>query len=134
MKFSLTGSIRATGGAIAIAIYGSIINNKVQKNLIPDVTAAAIEAGLAPSAIESFISMTNCPLSVKYTVEVLTKYLAALSSGSSSALGSLEGITPAIIAAGRIALQTVYANAFRLVFLVSIAFGGQYRVAEDPQT
>ncbi|KFY78876.1 hypothetical protein V499_02051 [Pseudogymnoascus sp. VKM F-103] len=77
----LTGSIRATGGAIAIAIYGSIITSRVQTNLVPDVTAAAIEAGLPSSAIKAFIT--------------------ALTSGSSAALGSIESITPDIIAAGR---------------------------------
>ncbi|EON65856.1 hypothetical protein W97_05098 [Coniosporium apollinis CBS 100218] len=94
----------ATGGAIAIAIYGSIIQDKVSQDLAPGVAAAAIEAGLAPSAVVSFIE--------------------ALTSRSAAALGAVEGITPAIIAAGAKAVQTVYADAFRLVYLVSLAFGG----------
>ena len=60
--FRLTGSIRATGGAIAIAIYGSIIHNKVSQNLVPEVAQAALAAGLPPSAAEAFIS-TYSPFS-----------------------------------------------------------------------
>ncbi|KAK4902445.1 hypothetical protein LTR49_027041, partial [Elasticomyces elasticus] len=100
----LTGSIRASGGAIAIAIYGSIIRNKVSQNLVPEVAQAALAAGLPPSAAEAFIT--------------------ALTSGSVTALGAVQGVTPAIIAAGGDAVKTVYAQAFQLVFLVSIAFGG----------
>jgi len=49
-----------------------------------------------------------------------------LTSGSATAIGSVEGVTPAIIAAGGGALQTVYADALKLVYLVSLAFGGKY--------
>jgi hypothetical protein len=51
----------------------------------------------------------------------------ALTSGSASALGSIKDITPAIIAAGADAIKTVYAEAFKLVFLASLAFGGKIR-------
>ena len=50
----------------------------------------------------------------------------ALTSGSASALAAVKGITPAIIAAGVDAEKSVYASAFKLVFLVSLAFGGEH--------
>ncbi|OQV04625.1 hypothetical protein CLAIMM_09480 [Cladophialophora immunda] len=99
----LIGSVRSTGGAIAIAIYGTIIRDKATSDIVPRVAAAAVEAGLAPSEVPSFI--------------------LALTSGSASALASIKNITPAIIAAGADAIKTVYAEAFKLVFLVSLAFG-----------
>lgn len=53
----LTGSVRATGGAIAIAIYGSIINDKVKADIGPKVAAAVVGAGLSPTAVLPFISI-----------------------------------------------------------------------------
>jgi len=49
----------------------------------------------------------------------------ALTSGSAAGLNSIEGINSRIIAAGIAAQKGVYGGAFRLVFLVSIAFGGK---------
>jgi hypothetical protein len=46
-------------------------------------------------------------------------------SGSADAVSTVEGVTPDIIAAGVDAMKSVYADAFRLVFLVSLAFGGR---------
>lgn len=48
----------------------------------------------------------------------------ALTSGSASALASVKGINGAIIAAGVAAEREVYSSAFKLVYLVSLAFGG----------
>ena len=52
--------------------------------------------------------------------------IVALTSGSTSGLQAVKGITAAIIAAGVDAEKGVYADAFRLVFEVSLAFGGEY--------
>ncbi|KAJ9614616.1 hypothetical protein H2200_002753 [Cladophialophora chaetospira] len=100
----LLNSVRSTGGAIAIAIYSSLIHSKATHNLVPDVASAAVKAGLPSASIESFI--------------------VALTSGSASALEAVRGITPAIIAAGVDAEKSVYAGAFKLVFEVSMVFGG----------
>lgn len=54
-------------------------------------------------------------------VKPLTSMLGALMSGSASAV---KGVTPAIIAAGEEAMKAVYSKTFRLIYLVSIAFGG----------
>ncbi|KAK3612895.1 hypothetical protein LTR22_028399, partial [Elasticomyces elasticus] len=106
----LTGSIRATGGAIAIAVYGSIIRNKVGQNLVPKVAPAALAAGLPPSAAEAFIT--------------------ALTSGSLTALDAVQGVTPAIILAGGEVVKTVYAQAFQLVLLVSMHLVVRHSVGE----
>ncbi|KAJ5816519.1 hypothetical protein N7447_008752 [Penicillium robsamsonii] len=99
-----TGSSRATGGAVAFAIYGSIFSSKVSTNMTPAVTKAVIEAGLKDSSVPSFIE--------------------SLMSGSVGAMSSVKDVTPAIIATGEDALRSVYADAFRLIYLVSIVFGG----------
>ncbi len=52
--------------------------------------------------------------------------IVALTSGSASALEAVRGISPAIIAVGIDAEKGVYAGAFKLVFEVSVAFGGEY--------
>ncbi|KAK5051382.1 hypothetical protein LTR84_003034 [Exophiala bonariae] len=101
----LAGSLRSTGGAVAIAVYGSVINNHIAKNLASRLAAAALLAGLAPAEVPGFI--------------------VALTSGSVDGISSIEGITPGIVAAGIAAQKSVYAGAFRVVFLVSIAFGGK---------
>ncbi|KEF59507.1 uncharacterized protein A1O9_04351 [Exophiala aquamarina CBS 119918] len=99
----LAGSVRATGGAIAIAIYSSVLNSRVTQNLPIKVAAVVIQAGLPPAMVQPFI--------------------VALASGQVASLATIEGATPVIIAAGVDALRGVYADGFRTIFLVSIAFG-----------
>ncbi|KAK5203332.1 hypothetical protein LTR41_010975 [Exophiala xenobiotica] len=100
----LASSIRTAGGAIGIAIYSSIITSKVGHDLVPTLATAAVKAGLPAASVESFI--------------------LALTSGSASALASVKGINDAIIGAGVAAEREVYTSAFKLVYLVSLAFGG----------
>jgi hypothetical protein len=49
------GTSRATGGAVAIAIFGSIIRNKTAANLAPNLAAAVIAAGLPSSQVQAFV-------------------------------------------------------------------------------
>lgn len=51
----------------------------------------------------------------------------SLMSGSVGAMSTLKGVSPAIIAAGEEALKSVYADAFRLIYLVSLVFGGNVK-------
>lgn len=39
-------------------------------------------------------------------------------------MSAVKDVTPAIIAAGQEASKSVYADAFRLIYLVSLVFGG----------
>lgn len=53
----LAGSVRGTGGAIAIAIYSSVLNSKVTQDLAAKVASAVIQAGLPPAMVEPFIGL-----------------------------------------------------------------------------
>ncbi|EXJ73462.1 uncharacterized protein A1O5_03223 [Cladophialophora psammophila CBS 110553] len=99
----LMGTSRATGGAIAIALFGSIIRNKTAANLAPELAAAVIAAGLPKSQVEAFI--------------------AAFISGSPTALESIEGVTPGVLAAAATAAKYVFADAYKLLYLVTLSFG-----------
>ncbi|KEF56795.1 uncharacterized protein A1O9_06985, partial [Exophiala aquamarina CBS 119918] len=99
----LLNSLRSTGGAVGIAIYSSLFSNKVGQDLLPRVAAAVVPAGLPVSSVEDFI--------------------LALTSGSLSAIETVPGTTPEIIATGVDALGGVYSSAFRLIYLVGMAFG-----------
>ncbi|KAK9379740.1 trichothecene efflux pump [Kockiozyma suomiensis] len=92
---------RSVGGTIATVVYSAVLQNDVSKRIGPVVGTALAEAGLPSDEI----------LNVLY----------ALVEGRSSALAS---VSPSIIAAGEYALKLTYAHAFKLVYLISIAFGG----------
>jgi len=53
------GSTTAVGGAIALAIYSSIIRDKTASDLSPTIAAAAMEAGLPASRLQSFLRMSS---------------------------------------------------------------------------
>lgn len=95
------------------------MQSSVAKNLVPGVAAAVVQAGLPLSEVESFIGM-RVALSFGYC-QGLTCIEVALTSGSLGDFG--VSVTPAIVAAGIDAMQTVFSNAFRQIYLVSIAFG-----------
>ncbi|KIX03612.1 uncharacterized protein Z518_07165 [Rhinocladiella mackenziei CBS 650.93] len=105
----LTGTFRATGGSIAIAIYTSIINQQSSNNLVPSVSEATVKAGLPPTSVPS-----------------LLQALQAMLSGTGAAPPSVPGLTPAVVVAAEDAVKTVYSNAYQLVYLVSITFGGEW--------
>ncbi|KIX00886.1 uncharacterized protein Z518_09951 [Rhinocladiella mackenziei CBS 650.93] len=90
----LSGTFRAAGGSIGTAVYSTILNQQSKPKLVPAISTAVLQAGLPPASLTAFLPLLAVP-----------------------------GATPAIIAAGRDAVRTVYSNAFSMVFLVSIAFG-----------
>lgn len=55
--------------------------------------------------------------------------LAALASGSASAIEAVPGVTAQIVEVGAGAYKAAYADAFKTVFLASIAFGGVATIA-----
>lgn len=130
---SLLGSFRFAGGSIALAIYGSIISNKIATSFGPEVAGAVIEAGLAPANVGPFIGRklsSSCRVS---SIEAdLDK--AAFASGIPTEIGAVPGVTPAIIAAAADAAKSVYAAAFQRIFLVGITFGCKYKPAMDYAT
>ncbi|KIW33885.1 uncharacterized protein PV07_00700 [Cladophialophora immunda] len=101
----LSGTFRATGGSIAIAIYSTIIRSYLTGHLGKNVSNAALAAGLPVSSLPSF--------------------LKALLAQSATALKTVKGVTPTIVAAAGDGTKPTYAHAYRTVFLASIAFGGE---------
>jgi hypothetical protein len=93
------GSIRGMGGAVAQALYVSVLTNEATKQLGANVPAAAEGAGLSPKAIPAVF--------------------AGLTSGSFDAV---PGITPKIEAAIGGAVVESYTSAFRMVFYATIPF------------
>ncbi|OQU94419.1 hypothetical protein CLAIMM_00777 [Cladophialophora immunda] len=102
----LSGTFRATGGSIAIAIYSTIIRSYLTGHLGKNVSNAALAAGLPVSSLPSF--------------------LKALLAQSATALKTVKGVTPTIVAAAGDGTKPTYAHAYRTVFLASIAFGAMW--------
>ncbi|KAJ5106234.1 hypothetical protein N7456_002909 [Penicillium angulare] len=103
------GSAKQVAGTIATAIYVAILDNRIAETLPDDVSAAALNAGLPKSS--------------------LTDLLTAVSAGSASAMEAVPGISDKIILIVTSATKTAYSQAYRTVFLASIAFGGLAIVA-----
>ncbi|KAF2473138.1 trichothecene efflux pump [Lindgomyces ingoldianus] len=94
------GSIRAIGGAVAQALYVSILTNKVSVYLPKYVIPAATSAGLPESSLPALF--------------------AGIIAGNFSAV---PGVTPEIIAAAGAATSKAYLESFRIVFYATIPFG-----------
>jgi hypothetical protein len=97
------GSIRALGGAVAQAVYVTILTNKVTEYLPEEVTPAAIKAGLPSSS--------------------LTQLYAGITAGSFT---SVPGINNDIIAAVSAAVKEAYARSFHMVFYATIPFSALF--------
>jgi hypothetical protein len=95
------GSIRFLITSISTTVYNVVLSNRLAEQVPNKVGAAVTANGLPASSIASFIS--------------------ALSVGP-TALTSIPGVSPSIIAAGTRAYRVATANSFRTVFLTTIAF------------
>ncbi|KAF2500435.1 fungal trichothecene efflux pump [Lophium mytilinum] len=96
----ILGSIRAVGGAVAQALYVSILTTKVTQYLPEYVVPAAVGAGLPASSIPALF--------------------AGITAGNFSAV---PDITPEIIAATGAAVTHAYVSSFHIVFYAVIPFG-----------
>jgi hypothetical protein len=94
------GAIRSAAGAIATAMYSSILTSESSRHLPNYVGPAAIEAGLPESSVPAL--------------------LAGLSTGTFS---DVEGITAGITAAAQEAARNAYSISYRTVFLCTLPFG-----------
>ena len=94
------GSIRAVGGAVAQALYISILKNKVSTYMPKYVVPAATNAGLPASSLPALF--------------------AGITAGNFTAV---PGITPDIIAATGAAVTHAYLSSFHVVFYATIPFG-----------
>lgn len=94
------GACRAGAGAVATAIYVTILNNKLSPNIAKYVVPAAENAGLPESSIPSLVK--------------------GLASGN---LTAVPGINQAITSASKASYKVAYSQSFKVVYLTSIAFG-----------
>ncbi len=97
----LGGSVRFLIVSVASTIYTAVLNNRLTKTVAQHVPAALVAAGLPSDSVAAFI--------------------AGLTSGDFSAV---QGLTTDISAIGVAAYKQANVEAFRTVFLVTIAFTG----------
>jgi hypothetical protein len=102
----IIGTFRNTGGAVGIAISGTIRNSVVGSQLGARITEAALANGFPASGLAELIP---------------TVQLAVL--GEPASLLALPGVTPAVESATIAAFKGAYAYAFQRVFLSTIPFG-----------
>lgn len=93
---------RSLGGAVATTIYVSILENTLTAHLGTDVGVPLAENGVPPASIPAVIG--------------------ALATGDLTS-PALASISPKALFAAIAGLQQAYVTSFRLVYLVSIAFG-----------
>ena len=101
-----TVSIRLVGASIGYSVYFNVLQNKLTAILPTNVGTAAALAGLPPNQIPTF--------------------LGNFLGGNATALASYA---PAVLGAAQDAFKDSYVEAFRLVYLVSIAFGASAIIA-----
>lgn len=100
---AVTNSARAIGATIFTAIYAAALTSRLNVNIPNGVGGAAISAGLPATSVPSFVQ--------------------ALAGGDTDSLGSIPGVTPAIIGAGVAALKQAFADSVRVVFIIAAPFG-----------
>lgn len=98
----ISGAIRSLGGTISSAVYGSVLANRLRETIPALVPAAAVGAGLPSSSVAQLI--------------------AAL--GGTGTLAAVPGINAQIEAAAGAAYQMANSQAYKTVFLTTIAFSG----------
>jgi len=100
----LLGSIRAVGGSVAITIYSTILNNKLQNDAPLLVAQAVLPLGLPMQLLEPLIY--------------------ALINEQGPATLALPGMTPEILAAGDRAMKESWGMGFRYIYLTGACFAG----------
>ncbi|KAH6676998.1 fungal trichothecene efflux pump [Plectosphaerella plurivora] len=115
----LLGTFRSAGGAIGNAIFNTVFQDKFRTFSGEEIPRAAIAAGLNPADLGAII-----PGSIVFNL------------GVPNALDGIEGMTPAIADALRVAVRNAYGRAFQFVFYITIPFGVLAVIAslwvEDP--
>ncbi|TPX09104.1 uncharacterized protein E0L32_001633 [Thyridium curvatum] len=100
----LAGSIRSGICSVMVAIYTTTLTNRLTTTVAEEVPAALVSAGLPASSVPDF--------------------LAALTGGVAGAMSKVPGITDGIVAAGVAAYKVANADAYRTVYLSTLAFSG----------
>lgn len=100
----ISGAIRSLGGTVASAVYGAVLTNRLAHTIPQYVPTAAIKAGLPSSSVPQLI--------------------AALTGTKANAISAVPGINANIQAAAGMAYQYANSQAYKTVFLSTIAFSG----------
>jgi hypothetical protein len=98
----LAGSVRSIISSILQAVYISIFTNRLEATIPNEVPSALINAGLPASSVAGF--------------------LQAITAGTSDAFNAVPGASSSIIAVGLSAYKQANADAYRTVYLSTIAF------------
>ncbi|KAF2101751.1 MFS general substrate transporter [Rhizodiscina lignyota] len=96
------GSSRSFFSTLCSTVYTVVLSNRLAKTIPSQVPPALIAAGLPPGSTEAF--------------------LAAYTNGTQAAFDAVPGLTPSILATGTRAYKFATADAYRTVFLTTIAF------------
>lgn len=99
----IAGTSRLICGAVAIAIFSNITNNKYAEEIAPTVMRGVQDLGFPTAG--------------------LPKLIAAAKAGTVDAYAEVPGITPAIRAAAALANKHAYLTAAHLSYEVALAFG-----------
>lgn len=102
----LIGTFRSAGGSVGNAVFSTILNSVVNKQLGPRISEAAIDNGFSPSELGVLI-----PAVIENAV------------GIPGAFTNIPNATSPVITATLQAFKDTYAYAFRRVFLSTIPFG-----------
>lgn len=102
VAMGLVTTTRNVGGTIASTVYTVILSNQLTSNLGINIATALAKAGLPLAEIAGVAE--------------------ALATGDSTS-PALASASPAALSAGILALKLTYVHAFRLIYLISIAFG-----------
>lgn len=100
----ISGAIRSLGGTVASAVYGAVLTNRLAQTIPQYVPPAAINAGLPSSSIPQLIN--------------------ALTGTNATAISAVPGAHANILAAAGMAYQHANSQAYKTVFLSTIAFSG----------
>jgi len=100
----VAGSMRSGICAVLVAVYVSILTNRLTTTISTQVPAALVGAGLPATSVPGF--------------------LAAITSGKAEAFQSVPGISQGIVAVGLRAYKVANADAYRTVYLSTLAFSG----------
>lgn len=100
----LSGTIRAFGSVVAVAVYSAVLANRMDKTIPQYLYPAAEGAGLPKSSLPALV--------------------AGLGGSGSLDATIVPGLNPAVLKIARNGYAQASAAAFRTVFFTSFAFGG----------
>ena len=100
----LSGSIRLTGSSVAVAMYSTILSNRLSKTVPAVVTPAVLGAGLPEDSIPAL--------------------LINLANNTALSNSKVPGINKDILVVAQQAFKLANSQAYSTVFLSTLGFGG----------